>query len=132
MPFLRYRLGDRGRLETSPCPCGRPSPRLFFSGRAAQFVALKEGGRTPLLAVVEIIRNCAPVILQFQFEQDQPGELAVRLAVSREFTPEVLDRIAAAVGERFSGRLELKVSVSSSIPGKSVLFSGALSRQGGR
>lgn len=28
MPFIRYRIGDFGRIDNSPCPCGIETPRL--------------------------------------------------------------------------------------------------------
>ena len=33
MPFIRYRIGDVGRLFTATCPCGRTAPRLVIEGR---------------------------------------------------------------------------------------------------
>ena len=32
-PLLRYRSGDLGRVWTSPCECGRSSPRIRIDGR---------------------------------------------------------------------------------------------------
>jgi phenylacetate-CoA ligase len=32
-PLLRYRSGDLGRVWTSPCPCGRATPRIRIDGR---------------------------------------------------------------------------------------------------
>ncbi len=32
-PLLRYRSGDLGRVWTSPCPCGRATPRISIHGR---------------------------------------------------------------------------------------------------
>ncbi len=34
MPVIRYRIGDRARWVTEPCPCGRPAPRFELLGRA--------------------------------------------------------------------------------------------------
>lgn len=33
MPVIRYRIGDRARWVTEPCPCGRPAPRFELLGR---------------------------------------------------------------------------------------------------
>ena len=33
LPIIRYRSGDRGRLLTTPCECGRDISRIFFEGR---------------------------------------------------------------------------------------------------
>jgi phenylacetate-CoA ligase len=32
-PLLRYRSADLGRVWTSPCPCGRTTPRIRIDGR---------------------------------------------------------------------------------------------------
>lgn len=34
-PLLRYWTDDLMRIETAPCPCGSPLPRLFYLGRLA-------------------------------------------------------------------------------------------------
>lgn len=33
LPLLRFATGDLVRLETQPCACGRPTPRLMIHGR---------------------------------------------------------------------------------------------------
>lgn len=33
LPIIRYRSGDKGRIFTTPCECGRELPRVFFEGR---------------------------------------------------------------------------------------------------
>lgn len=43
-PFLRYDLGDVGRLHTSPCACGRSTPRLeLLEGRIGEIVTSPSG-----------------------------------------------------------------------------------------
>ncbi|MFL5385021.1 MAG: phenylacetate--CoA ligase family protein [Longimicrobiaceae bacterium] len=41
-PLLRYWSDDFVRLETTPCACGRASPRLHFEGRGADMLPLPE------------------------------------------------------------------------------------------
>ncbi|NCC97961.1 MAG: hypothetical protein EOM02_14130 [Synergistales bacterium] len=36
MPLLRYKTGDRARIETDPCGCSDPSPRIFPMGRIGE------------------------------------------------------------------------------------------------
>lgn len=33
LPIIRYQSGDKGRILTPPCECGRKLPRVFFEGR---------------------------------------------------------------------------------------------------
>ena len=39
MPLLRYRIGDIGAIDRTPCQCGLDSPRLHVFGRAHDVVA---------------------------------------------------------------------------------------------
>jgi phenylacetate-CoA ligase len=44
MPFVRYRMGDRGALHPEPCPCGCPFPRLTrITGRSDDLLQLPSG-----------------------------------------------------------------------------------------
>lgn len=44
MPFIRYRIGDFGRIDTSPCPCGINSPRLVdLRGRELDIIWRPDG-----------------------------------------------------------------------------------------
>lgn len=43
LPILRYRSGDLGRLVTSPCRCGHPTPRVEVAGRIGPNLALPRG-----------------------------------------------------------------------------------------
>ena len=36
MPLLRYKTGDRARIETEPCGCSNTSPRIFPMGRIGE------------------------------------------------------------------------------------------------
>jgi len=40
-PILRYRTKDLGYVETDPCPCGCPLPRLFLRGRMVDQVVVQ-------------------------------------------------------------------------------------------
>lgn len=45
-PFIRYSLGDIGRLSARSCPCGRPFPLLtVIDGRANDQIVLADGRR---------------------------------------------------------------------------------------
>jgi len=44
MPIIRYAIGDMGRLDHSPCACGRPTPRLTIEGRVEDTLVMNQGG----------------------------------------------------------------------------------------
>ena len=43
MPLIRYRIGDVGFIDSTPCQCGRTSPRLTVQGRAHDVLVTAEG-----------------------------------------------------------------------------------------
>ena len=44
-PFIRYRVGDLGKVENEPCKCGLSWPRIVdLKGRTRDLIRLKSGG----------------------------------------------------------------------------------------
>jgi phenylacetate-CoA ligase len=83
MPFLRYRMGDRGRLGTSECVCGRATPMLdVLSGRESETLVLAGGRRlSPLVITTEM--KAIPGIHRYQVVQLEETRLRARLMVER-------------------------------------------------
>jgi phenylacetate-CoA ligase len=59
-PLLRYRSGDLGRVWTSPCPCGRDSPRIRIDGRRDDMLRVQAVNVYPqaIGAIVGERRHC--------------------------------------------------------------------------
>lgn len=79
-PLLRYRTGDRARLDFGPCPCGDPMPRLRdLEGREP--VLFRSSDETPVTTVdlSRLLREFP--LLQHRFVQnaDLACELTYRL-----------------------------------------------------
>ncbi|MCJ8321269.1 MAG: AMP-binding protein [Colwellia sp.] len=57
-PFIRYRTGDIGSLDTAPCMCGRGLPILKnIEGRSTDFVVAEDGTMMHGLALIYILRD---------------------------------------------------------------------------
>jgi len=82
--FLNYRIGDRGRLLTEPCPCGRNLPRLAgFDGRDDEWALLADGSRMHsqdlrVLTVSEI------PLWQFRIVQEAVDHFRVKIVLAEE------------------------------------------------
>ena len=122
MPFIRYKIGDRGRILSDSCPCGRKNPRLLFTGRDVQFITLRSGHLLPLLSLVQLIRSSGPLIDQFQFKQQKIGEIRVMLVPLQPISNEALEKILSTAYARYNKELDVHIDVVNKIPGKSVLF----------
>jgi len=90
MPLIRYRIGDRGRLETEQkCPCGNHSPVFrLSSGRADDWIVLADGEKimpNVLIRAFDCVNyRLDGVIKQFQAVQEDTGQFRIMLAVEEE------------------------------------------------
>jgi phenylacetate-CoA ligase len=79
LPLLRYRTGDWGRLDFSPCPCGDPMPRLAaLEGRAPVVFRAADGADVNPVDVSGVLREHPIVQHELVQRADRSLELAVR------------------------------------------------------
>lgn len=112
MPLLRYRVGDRARLQGEACSCTLPLPVLGgLAGRTNDFLVGRSGKLIHSLAPIYVLREYA-TLRQFRLHQAADLSLTVTL-VSREPLPAAeLDSIRA----RLQGILDLAVEVRFEFP----------------
>ena len=102
-PLLRYRSGDLGRVWTSPCACGRGSPRIRIDGRRDDMLRVQAVNVYPqaisavLAAEYGLGRHCVvadgdPVVPPLRVYVEAPAE--------RDLTG-VRERLHAALRARF-------------------------------
>ena len=77
--LLNYRLGDRGVMAGTPCPCGRTLPVLAqLSGRADDLLVRPDGERVHEGVVLKAIHS-VPGVLEVQITQHAVNRVAVSL-----------------------------------------------------
>jgi len=117
-PFIRYRTGDVGVLDTGACPCGRGLPLLKeVQGRVTDFVVAADGTVMHGLALVYVLRELAGVeafkivlVAAETFPAD--GEAQIREKFRRRLGAAVdvlVERVAEIPPER-SGKYRYVVS----------------------
>ncbi|BES66335.1 hypothetical protein SANA_27740 [Gottschalkiaceae bacterium SANA] len=90
-PFIRYCPEDRGILRSSGCPCGWKSPYLEkLTGRVRDYIVTGEGRKINHTARIVL---GIPGIRTFQYIQDEPGQLHIRLEVREGFVPEKMEMV---------------------------------------
>lgn len=93
MPFIRYRIGDRGALAHEPCPCGLPLPRLReIQGRANDFL-VGRAGRLIHSSTANYILREIPALRQYQLRQRADHSFDLILVPSRPLTGAEEDHI---------------------------------------
>jgi phenylacetate-CoA ligase len=109
-PIIRYRTGDIGGLDATPCSCGRSLPKLRnVEGRQTDFLVTPDGRILHALAVIYILRDMRPV-REFRVVQISIEEVTVQMVTDRPMRSseeaELRARFAALLGD--SVRVELE------------------------
>lgn len=94
-PFLRYRVGDVGRLRGERCPCGLPFPLLSLEGgKVTGLIALPDGRLCHGAITSHVLRD-EPGIVAFKTYQHALLELEVLLVVDEHFDAATTARVRA-------------------------------------
>lgn len=97
MPFLRYRIGDRGALTDEPCTCGLPLPRLReLQGRANDFLIGGDGRMIHSSTANYVLREI-PALRQYQLRQRADRHLDLFMVLRRPLTDSEQDQIRAGL-----------------------------------
>jgi phenylacetate-CoA ligase len=103
-PLLRYRSGDLGRVWTSPCPCGRSSPRIRIDGRRDDMLRVQAVNVYPqaisaiLAGEPRLGRHC---VVADGDPVEPPLRLYVEAAADVDLTG-IAERLHAALRARFA------------------------------
>ncbi len=88
MPFIRYKNGDRAKLISEKCECGRSSERLVsILGRDIDTIIINNGSKvhgvffTDIMGEFNFFEN--RLIKRFQAFQDNPGDLIFKIEGTR-------------------------------------------------
>jgi phenylacetate-CoA ligase len=83
LPIIRYRTGDIGSLDGTPCPCGRGLPRLgAVEGRRTDFLVTPRGRVLHALSVIYPLREMT-AIREFRVVQESIDRVVVRVVPER-------------------------------------------------
>lgn len=123
MPFVRYRVGDRGRLgEAGTCPCGSPLPTLDrLEGRRNDFLVGAEGRRVHGSAANYVMREL-PQVAQYRLVQRADLSLDIEVIANGAWgeaqTRTVTEGMHRILHANVPVRLELVESIAPSPSGK--------------
>ena len=87
-PIIRYRTGDIGSLDLTPCRCGRALPKLRgIEGRRTDFLVTRRGRVLHALAAIYILREL-PWLREFRIVQEAVDHLVIQLLPDRKMRPD--------------------------------------------
>ena len=115
--FLNYRIGDRSRKLTGPCPCGRSLPQLaLVDVRLHDWLLAPDGTPMRPAAAVKAI-ELVDGVFGFQLRQEGPLAFAVDVILRPGLDRKaVLARVEAAVGEKLDPAAVIRASAVEDLP----------------
>ncbi|HMP58745.1 MAG TPA: AMP-binding protein [Gemmatales bacterium] len=119
-PLIRYRTGDRVRVDPEPCPCGRPWQRLAGGvlGRTDDLIFIRGNNVYP--SMIEAVVRRFPAVREFQIEVDAtPGrtELLLHLELAGPVERQGLEEaVAREIQTAFHFRPQVRLVPPGSLP----------------
>lgn len=115
-PILRYRTGDIGALDPTPCPCGRSLPKLRgVEGRRTDFLVTPSGRVLHALSAIYVLRD-SPAVREFRVVQDAPDHLLVEVVPSGAFGEAEQAALRAQFVPGFGSDLRVSFEAREEIP----------------
>jgi len=128
-PFIRYRTGDVGVLDTAPCSCGRGLPLLKeIQGRSTDFLVARDGTVMHGLALVYILRDL-PEVTAFKITQETIDLTRVQVVADAPLGAVLQEQIMAGFKARLGTAVAIEVEqVAAILPEKSGKFRYVVSK----
>jgi phenylacetate-CoA ligase len=110
MPLIRYRTGDLATLANQPCSCGRNYPLLKkIEGRVLDFILSKSHRLIPLNIVYYDSIEKDISIKQFQFYQEKPGEVTLRIIKKQPYATKLTNTIIREMQKGLEGEVTFSI-----------------------
>lgn len=127
MPFIRYKIGDRGMILPDSCSCGSRIPILKFIGREPAIIKTPGGNAFVVSEIGSAIASrFSDTILQFQLVEENAGEYLFRFVPSGRHTPELnaplLETLYEITGRESKITLEKTPAILPNESGKAPVF----------
>ena len=115
-PFIRYRTGDIGVLDTTVCSCGRGLPLLQeIQGRSTDFLVAQDGTIMHGLALIYILRGL-PQVRAFKIVQESLDLTHVYVVSENELSPKIVKDIELGFKDRLGHEVTISIHEVAEIP----------------
>lgn len=116
MPLIRYRTEDIARLSTTTaCECGRHYPLVdAIEGRLQEMILSKAGSQVSMTAL-NMHSDVFDNVLQFQFYQDTPGSITLRIVRKPSYSDADEKQIRRELEEKIRNQFDLELEYVTSV-----------------
>ena len=117
MPFIRYKTGDWAKRLSSECECGRNWDRITeVKGRWKKEFVVGSSGAKISTAALNMHGDLFNSVQRFQYFQDKPGEMVIKILPKKEFLSDSQDLIESAYKKKVGDELQVKIRIVDDIP----------------
>jgi phenylacetate-CoA ligase len=110
MPFIRYEIGDSGRLKQGDCACGSPFPMMEMGlCRSNDIIKTRSGKSIYPSYFIHLLDGLAD-IKQYQFIQSEPDKITLNLVSPSGLSPEALTSLRARVRRDVDENMVLEIN----------------------
>ena len=108
-PFVRYRLGDRGRFLDIECPCGCGYPVIeVSSGRKDDFILTPEGNKIYDAILAYTLKEG---VLQFKAVQTELDKLVIDVIPNENFTQALKEKYISLLKSKISDQMNVEINL---------------------
>jgi phenylacetate-CoA ligase len=123
MPFIRYKIGDKGSFIGDGCPCGRGLPLMdMIEGRSDDFVRSCNGFLLSPLVITDFMRQFSGSISDFRMIQEKEDvvkiELVERKNISDDIIFQIKEKFKEMLGEEMCIEPKIVKEIASEKSGK--------------
>lgn len=116
MPFIRYKIGDVGVLDSNPCRCGRGLPTIHsIAGRTLDVLRGKDGRIVPGELFPHLLKDVCEVA-EFQVEQKSLDHIVVSVVLTRAISDKSEALLMSELGRVFGDSTRVEIRPVDSIP----------------
>lgn len=115
-PLIRFRTEDIARVSMrTSCECGRNYPLVASVEGRIQEMIVARGGNLISMTAINMHSNVFDNVSQFQFYQDTPGLITLKIVRRNSFQEHDMEMIRAALHEKLRDLLEVEFQFVESI-----------------
>lgn len=116
-PLIRYRTEDTATVSSSStCPCGRAFKRVErVDGRLQEMIVASSGNLISMTAI-NMHSDVFDNVHQFQFMQDTPGEVTMRIVRRPAYSLVDEQRIRESLARKLRDQITITIEYADSIP----------------
>ena len=116
MPFIRYDIGDSGKLKDGDCACGSPFPLMEMGMCRQNDIVRTRSGKRVHPSYFNGLLYGLTQIEQYQFVQEEPDKIVLNVVATAPLAPEVGTRLQERIHADVDAHLELKLNYAAEIP----------------